>query len=82
MIRRIQYSNYFIFLVKLDLLSSCRDEILCPVILFASKPILSDSDRSTLTFLLNIFLVMSYFVVSLLAFLYSYVLDRSLTNNL
>ena len=72
MIRRIQYSNYFIFLVKLDLLSSCRDEILCPVILFASKPILSDSDRSTLT----------YFVVSLLAFLYSYVLDRSLINNL
>ena len=42
MIRRIQYLYCFIFLVKLNLLSSYRDEILCPVILFASKPILSD----------------------------------------
>lgn len=63
MIRRIQYSNCFIFLVKLDLLSLCSDKIWCPVIVFASKLILSESNISTLTFLLSSLLVISCFVV-------------------
>lgn len=56
MIRRIQYSHCFTFLEKVDLLSLCNVTFLCPQIPFALKPVSSDSDISTLTFLLSIFL--------------------------